>query len=380
MGTTVKPVFISRKVYDFLDSVQANKLDLYRRADFDFWTGSTYVSRARYGSQTIWDFATTQNFQPVLTVNNNITFNDATDARSLEILQIIKQQNRRLAIYWSGGIDSTVILASLIKNWQQNDLSMVDVVMTPSSYYENPMFYKKIIKKHNFNIIEKDDTSVSKFHTHVVTDGEPADKLWLVRNALNYATSLGYNQLKNSWQQEQTKLVDFFQCKFQTKSQCEQYFKLVANNILETGAPVDTVSDWFWWINFNWHWEGHQWHAYAMSQNKTPENLEIFKQRYHPWYNTKLYQQWSFSKEGKASKLFQSAVQYKWPAKVYINEVFDNRWFMNYKTKTGSPTRYASKSHRPGDIFPVAIFQDGTALTSDQPQEVKKFIRSCLLI
>ena len=127
---------------------------------------------------------------------------------------------------------------------------------------------------------------------------------------------------------------------FRNRNQCAEYFELVAENITQTGAPVENTGDWFWWINFNWHWAGHLWYAYVQFPQKNPANYQFYQRRYHAWYNSLAYQQWSFGAQGRAAKHFDSISEYKMPAKQYINSVVPNAWYMEFKTKSASTTRF----------------------------------------
>ena len=69
-----------------------------------------------------------------------------------------------------------------------------------------------------------------------------------------------------------------------------------------------------------------------MLERKDTEQLGLYQRRYHAWFDSDLYQQWSFSSEGRGCKNIDNIKQYKWPAKLYINGVVDNPWFLEYKT------------------------------------------------
>ena len=374
----MKPVYISRKLYRFSQPL-VEKLNMYYNADSNFWAGTWFISRPRYGSWSVWDMAPEPAAQgPALIVNDALTFESVTDQRSADLLAAQRREQCRVAVLWSGGIDSTVALAALIKNWGAADLAQVDVVMNANSYYENPVFYDQAIKKNNIRTISINDLYQNPCRNHIITDGEPADKLWLVKIALNYARAHGGESLRENWILAQHKLVAFFRGKFQTQQQCEQYFELIADNIRTTGAPVENVGDWFWWINYNWHWAGHLWYNYIMLPTKGPAELDLYRRRYHAWFNSHAYQQWSFGAEGRESKHFDSIKYYKWPAKTYINSVVDNPYYMEFKTKNASTTRYNGI-----DIYntnPVAVFNDGSVMNSTDPEQIQQFIDSYLLI
>ena len=72
---------------------------------------------------------------PIRAVNDSL--NDLLDQRATELLAT----QRKLAVMWSGGIDSTCVLVALLKHLQHQD--QLVVYMTDVSIAENPEFYKK---------------------------------------------------------------------------------------------------------------------------------------------------------------------------------------------------------------------------------------------
>ena len=213
---------------------------------------------------------------------------------------------------------------------------------------------------------------------HIITDGEPADKLWLVKIALNYVKARGSQSLRAHWLEAQNDLIDFFAVNFRDRNQCAEYFELIANNIMQASAPVENVGDWFWWINYNWHWAGHRWYNYNMFSEKNPSQCNLYRRRYHGWFDSLAYQQWSFSAQGRSAKHFDSIKQYKWPAKSYINDVVPNPWYQEFKTKTASTTRYNGIDRF--EPNPVAIMEDGSVLMHHDQQQVQQFVDRYLLI
>ena len=53
---------------------------------------------------------------PAYNSNFNLNFAEVSDMRALDIKKLINSTNRPVMIQWSGGIDSTVAIVSLLKN------------------------------------------------------------------------------------------------------------------------------------------------------------------------------------------------------------------------------------------------------------------------
>ena len=73
------------------------------------------------------------------------TLKDLLDTRALEIYNEAKNTNKKIAVMWSGGIDSTAVLTAFLKNIPIVDQNIITVVCDTNSILENIEFYKKFI-------------------------------------------------------------------------------------------------------------------------------------------------------------------------------------------------------------------------------------------
>ena len=85
--------------------------------------------------------------------NFQLSFSEVTDRRALDIKKIINETDRPIFIQWSGGIDSTVCLISLIKNLSEQEKKNIVISMSGDSIVENPQMYNKFLKG-KFQIID----------------------------------------------------------------------------------------------------------------------------------------------------------------------------------------------------------------------------------
>ena len=70
---------------------------------------------------------------------------DACDSRALQLLSIAEQKVLSIYVMWSGGIDSTGMLAALLKNSTLSQRQQITVLLTQGSIKENPEFFKRFI-------------------------------------------------------------------------------------------------------------------------------------------------------------------------------------------------------------------------------------------
>lgn len=113
--------------------------------------------------------------------NTHLSFKQLCEKRSLELLHI----GKRINIMWSGGIDSTTVLFSLIN--KVNDLSQLRVLLTPDSILESGNLFDLHIKDKVPFILEtkvakkcyfyKDEFDNFKIEREIITSGCLSDHL-----------------------------------------------------------------------------------------------------------------------------------------------------------------------------------------------------------
>jgi hypothetical protein len=374
----MQPLKISFDFYKLLPIDIKKRLETFLLADQKFWPGCESVSSARYGKTKIWDFYHDPDYVscPQLDQQCTSSFGEVTDLRAVDIKQTMQQQNRELAVFWSGGIDSTVTLSAIVKNFDTADLKNVTVFANNQSYFENPIFYHSIIEKYQLKTVNFKNFSNSQiqslFDKYLVIDGEPADKLWIVNIAIQFDLVYGAGSLSKPFKEISDKFIEFL-TNYMSKDQAQEYYNSLVQNICEAGVEIITVGDLFWWINFNFHWVEHLLIWYQQFPIKSVESYNQYKKNYHPWYNSVEYQLWSLSDRPKTIKTDRQDL-YKMPAKQYIYELDQNPFYLNYKSKLGSPKGLKKTV---GDLV---ILADGTSLDCTDCVAVEKFIRKNCLI
>lgn len=375
----MKPLRISPQFYQLLPAGLQSQLEMFYLADTKFWHGYGPVSFPRYGQSKLWDFYIDRDcvFSPGLNQSTDKSFEEISDQRAIEIKHAMQQHNRELAVFWSGGIDSTVILTSIIKNFTPDELSNVTVIANNQSYFENPIFYHKIIKKFHLKTLNFKNLSneiiQSLFDTYLVTDGEPADKLWISNAAIQFQIMHGGDLLAQPFKNTSCKFIEFLG-QYMSNQQSHDYYDYLLQNIIETQVDINTTGDLFWWINFNFHWVEHLLIWYNLFPNKSAHSYNQYKKYYKPWYNTIDYQLWSLSSQSKtiADDCYEL---YKMPAKQYIHQLVDDDFYYNYKSKLGS----SKPAPPPPPDF--VILSDGSRLDHTNTAVLEKFINeNCLAL
>jgi hypothetical protein len=244
-------------------------------------------------------------------------------------------------VLWSGGIDSTLIVASILKNFSKAELSRVKIACNKISVYENPRFFFDHIKP-NFELVNSTDIRFDRdlFNTHVVFDGEPADQLFasrLQKHAFLYPDSITKNirtdpdQLLNFLSEGTFDTVKPLGSKW-----AQWFYEIMIDNIDSQSCPITTYHDFYWWYMFNLTWTGIKIRPLRFQNEQDPTSLKLYFDNFISWFDSVEYQQWAMNNNQFGIKYGNNIAEYKLVAKQYIYEYDHNEWYFKFKTKKNS--------------------------------------------
>lgn len=291
---------------------------------------------------------------PVYDPTFNKSFEQITNEQALSIKDRISK-GEKFVVMWSGGIDSTVILSSLLKNLNAEDLTSVTICATADSIIENPVFWEKYVH----NKLQVLDGSAHKYDDLIEKGLVPitADEGDCI-----FGTVLGltfYNHydfyLDRMSPEVQTTLRNL---KYKISSPDTHYsvykeliikhlglgvtdptfgrllYQKYDRNIKTASVPVHTLHDFFWWLIFNVKYLNCSVRG-ALYYNdrvewKTAINTIV------NWYNYPDYNRWSMVNNNNGQKIQTTLASYKTAAKDYIWNFDKNDWYRNFKIKIES--------------------------------------------
>lgn len=307
--------------------------------------------------------------------NFNKSFEQVSDETALEIAYRIRTKDEKFLILYSGGIDSTAIVAALIKNLTDEQLKNITISMSFDSIIENEYFYTNFIKdkikvhdSHEFDM----RITVDKGYTVIIGDQgdamfgtELGTKMYpLIPYYLEY--SKRGNILKNNVSNPDTHYSEYKDCIIKHFNACfdsryyklnnnekssfdmqfgEMYYNKLVKNIESSKYPVHSLHDFFWWIIFNIKYM-HCAMRPGGIQSTGVDRSKIFEKTFN-WYGSKDYQLWSMKNNNNGQKM-EGCTQgrYKIAAKDYINDIDNNDWYYWYKMKIPSKQIIVNR-HRP---------------------------------
>lgn len=272
----------------------------------------------------------------------NESMSSLCDRRAIEIQDKLLKTDKKIYVLWSGGIDSTAVLSSFIKNFSKEGLERIVVSLNHSSILENTLFYLKFIKD-NFECINSGwkytDTSDFFF-----VDGEPGDFLFGSEFCINNFMSRYPQNVYDNYQDHLDKIDALLEQKYNPGLRFQDWFiPEQISNFKNAKIPVETVMDFFWWINFDNRWSVKTYSkilSYIDYSNITKNTITAVMENGINFFNTDYFQKWSMSKNNISEKKIHKITDYKMVLKKYIFELDCNSYYRDLKTKVNSNTLF----------------------------------------
>lgn len=219
--------------------------------------------------------------------------------------EIINQYPAPYNLYWSGGIDSTLLLVSFLKVLDPKSLI---IHLTKNSIKENEYFFENIIKP-NLKFVFATD-AVSNVGCNIT--GECGDTIWATLDHGFFLSGPIKNYIYKPWQEW-----------FRIKTNNETFLDFSERFMKKADRPIITLFDARWWF-----------YLLCKSQSKaTLLQMATFESSISiPFYESTHIETWAWYNVENMIK-GNDWQTYKWPAKQIIYKFDKNKDYLKYKSK-----------------------------------------------
>jgi len=304
------------------------------------------------------------------------TFAEVTDQRAIEVRDMVRQ-GKPVALYYSGGIDSSVCAAALLKNLGAEELKHVAFCCSINSATENPVFFDRYIrgkitlldsnKNQYSDVIEKGYLPITADTGDDIFGTEQATQFYFSFPTLVEALS-GPARARLALLQDHPKLMELPYHHFvdllipyfsplgpagdKNRKVGEWFYHKLTANIATSDVPIYSLHDLFWWLIFNLRFT-HCSLRGPLFYYRGEDVQDAITKHIINWFNTPDYQQWSMVNNNNGQKICKpTAMHYKWAARHYIHDFDHNEWYFNYKIKSVSLNRLIRNNrHRVENMF-----------------------------
>jgi hypothetical protein len=307
----------------------------------------------------------THTSMPDYDCNFNLTWNEITDQRARQIEKRMWEENKKIVVLWSGGIDSTCIMSAILKNFDPISRSQVVVACTLDSVVENPVFYTKHILP-NFKTIDTNhfiDKILPASTDILMVEGFGADTLTMsMTPSLDVHMAIkNSNLLTQDWKKNPDELIAYLAQVTKNKNFATWYYERTQENIESTGLPIETYFDFLWWMGFNCDYQSWAVHNWFFSCQHLKLNWSELNNKTIGWYRTDHYQLWALKNIGPNIKHGSTLGSFKKHPKQYIYNYDGNEYYWRYKTKVNSAGRKynmsAQKAFAITDTFEILYLE-----------------------
>lgn len=263
----------------------------------------------------------------------NLSFDECAVARAEEIYQQHLKHGVPIRVHWSGGIDSSTALMSFIELLGMSKAKeVVEVVMTSNGILENPHVWERVVRKENFKLIHTMTFSESWSGEEIMVNGEAGDQVHGVDIYRFLRKLFGPNSLTMKWTRDlivrhiTVKLAPSY-----STNEIEHLADIFINKVQQAPINIDTLGDFWWWLNFSCKWNSVVYRLVAKSPH--PVNEDYIKEYFFPFFASEKFQLWSmYKREEKHKGDWES---YKWKAKEFVARVSGCPEYM-FKHRQGS--------------------------------------------
>jgi hypothetical protein len=254
------------------------------------------------------DFAHHFDFTPVPTdYETNLSF-DEVSLLAAENLWM-KAKDKKIALFWSGGIDSTVAAVSLIMTNSEWQKQLVIYTSNYSVTKEYPLFYEQFLKdKVEIKFLTNHEFFNPELFSdeYVVVDGTCGDQLWGC-NVLADMMDVADKPYQELFYHDVFKKIYKRGSKLSLKNNTINYIEKLVEMF-----PIKTTSiaELYWLLTFT-----HKWDVVRLRHTSYIKDVTKFG-KMNAFFNTENFQRWTMCNADK--RLQKEWKTYKQPAKDFI--------------------------------------------------------------
>jgi hypothetical protein len=253
------------------------------------------------------------------------SFPETCRAVAEDLVAEARRADRRIRLLWSGGIDSTVALVSLLGVLPETEYDRLRIILSMVSIDEYPLFFRRyILNKLPFRLVRPPVTNYFG-KTDLVVTGEHGDQLFgsdkllpLIRNGLAY-------------EPYETVLPLLLAHKFGKPARVDLLLDYLQPLLAACPVPLLTTFDLFWWLNFSTKWQQV---SLRLPVFTFRENVGELVGRFRHFFRDERFQQWSLAHYPYRSAA--TLADYKRPAKEVIYDFTGDATYLNGKLKEPS--------------------------------------------
>lgn len=303
--------------------------------------------------------------------NFNMTYEECCQNSARVLLSKQEKLGVPIKIMYSGGIDSTLILVSLIKEVGLDQIEKrVQVLMNNDSIEENPWMWERIIRPSNIPVFSSEAHQADWSTDRILVSGEGNDQLFGSDIYKDMQKWKGESILNSLWTEDL--IYEYFtQRKKMPENYARIWTKVMSSSLRAAPCKVETMADWWWWINFSCKFQTVYYRIIMAAKNTGSITQNYMDDYFYQFFVTENHQRWSMIDRVHKHKGTQES--YKYHAKELICDFLGSKEYM-MKGKRGSLSRIMRGKKKISAIDENYRFIDNPLNVNDWYNEDNSFI------
>lgn len=261
---------------------------------------------------------------PEFNPNFNMSYKECVMQRMQELDALHQSTGKTFRVLYSGGIDSTGMLAAFIEYYGIDRASqLLEISCSTESIDENPWAWERYIKAGNFKLTTSHNHGNAWDDDKILIMGEINDHLFGGLGAgrwsqycIEHRTDL-YAPLSIEL------LIRFFLWNNIKQNKANAYYCAIRLKQIADAAPIpiNNMHLFQWWYNFVLGWEPCLYRIMNQANYVFPK--DTLTTRFHQFFNTPELQQWALNFHYKNPDRFAESEYYKKDCKDMILDILD---------------------------------------------------------
>ena len=251
---------------------------------------------------------------PAYDPNFTMTYEQCCQARVREILAKQQQLDVPIRLMYSGGIDSSLVLVSFIKEIGLAETEKrLQLVLSIESIEENPWMWERVLRRSKFKMINGEAHGGDWGRDRILIGGEFNDQLLGADGYRDLVQWRGDQILKQRW--TESLMFEWYSKKVGDRDGA-MWTRIFSEHLRKAPCPIDTVADWWWWINFSCKWSSVYFRVIMFARDQQAITDEYLDNYYYQFYGTDHFQKWAMA--NREDKIKDGWMSYKWKARQLI--------------------------------------------------------------
>lgn len=272
--------------------------------------------------------------------NFKLTYTECAVDRAEEIFCSSEKLGIPIYVFWSGGIDSSMVLTAFIMaRGLDYAKKKIKVVMTPEGIVENPFMYYDWILPH-LEIVSGEHIDSLWGKDKIIVTGELNDQIIgsdVMRDFITFKGKKSFTEWSES------EITRYYMWKGMPEIHAEKWSNVLSTVVRSAPCPVYDYWDYYWYITFTckWMYVSHRLFVYANPNIKLSyDDFEIYHQAF---YSSEKFQQWAMNNPDKKHQ--ESWDTHKWYPRQLVAEFMKRPEYLK-KNKNGSLWKLAISKKR----------------------------------